>query len=113
MGNFLIWDPSETKVEMCDCNAEPHVWQKPNTARKHRQEGDDLGILDKYSRVKCEAICQAAKARVKKQDNDPKHSSTFTTEWLKRKEKKRITMLQRPSQSPEMSWWDLKRSVYK
>jgi len=66
---------------------------------------------------KCEAICPTAKAGLKlahQQDNDPKHSSSSTTECVK---KKRIKVLQWSSQSPdlnltEMLWWDLKRAVY-
>lgn len=48
-------------------------------------------------------------------DNDLKHSSKSTTEWLK---KKRVEALQWPSQSPdlgltEMLSWDFKNSVHK
>ncbi len=50
---------------------------------------------------------------VMQQDNDPKHTSKSTSEWLK---KHKIKVLEWPSQSPEfksdeMLWHDLKQSI--
>ena len=51
---------------------------------------------------------------VMQQDNDPKHTSKSTSEWLKRN---KMEVLERPSQSPDLNpidmlWHDLEQSVH-
>ncbi len=51
---------------------------------------------------------------VMQQDNDPKHTSKSTSEWLK---KNKMKVLEWPNQSPdlnqiEMLWHDLKQSIH-
>ena len=143
--NALLAD--ETKIEMFGCTAQRHAWRKtkrsisaqmPHTSYQARwRRGDAFclfcshtGNLVVIKSTMNSSVCQSIpESNVRpsvrqlkcgqnwfmQQDSDHKHTSKFTTERQKRK---RIKVLECPSQSPdlnlcEMLLWDLKRAVHK
>ncbi|MGH0167546.1 UNVERIFIED_CONTAM: hypothetical protein FKN15_053097 [Acipenser sinensis] len=132
MQKKVLWS-HETKIELFCLNSKHYVWRKPNTAHhpvniiptvKHgggsimlwgcfssagsgklvRIEGRMDGA--KYRRILKENLFESAKTLklgrkfTFQQDNDPKHKAKATLEWLK---KKRINVLEWPSQSPDLN----------
>lgn len=105
------------------------VWRKPSTVYEHKYLKAAVStVLERWSlghRTVTEStvyssVHQSMLSRtiawkwVIQQNNDPHHSNTFTTEWLK----KIIKMLQWPSQSAELNptnmlWCRFKRAVHK
>ena len=132
MWKKVLWS-DETKIELFGLKSKRYVWRKPKTAHypvntipsvKHgggsimlwgcfssagtgklvRIEGRMDGA--KYRRILEENLFESAKTLklgrkfTFQQDNDPKHKAKATLEWLN---KKRINVLEWPSQSPDLN----------
>ncbi|KAJ0041565.1 hypothetical protein NL108_013288 [Boleophthalmus pectinirostris] len=134
-----LWT-DESKTELFGRNTQLYVWRKKGTAPKSKphpscetrwREHHGLGLCclracgitgiggkmnsKLYQDLRpSEHQLKLKRGRVMQQDNDLKHKSKSTTEWLKQK---KMHLLEWPSQSPdlnpnEMLRHDLKRAIH-
>uniref|UniRef100_A0A8C5Q5G5 Transposase n=1 Tax=Leptobrachium leishanense TaxID=445787 RepID=A0A8C5Q5G5_9ANUR len=137
----ILWT-DETKIEWFGKNTQHYVWRKKRhstpTSKSHphcktwRRDHHGLGLPGRTvvidgkmnSRVYQDILQENVRPSVRQltlrrgwvmqQDNDPKHTSNSTKEWLRQN---KIRLLEWPSQSTdlkpiEMLWHDFKRAIH-
>ena len=115
MRNKILWS-EETKTELFGWNAKRHIWKKPGTILTVKHGGGSIVPWDffsvagtgrlvriegkingaKYREILDENLLQSAQDLTFQQDNDPKHTTKTTQEWL---QDKSLNVLEWPSQS--------------
>ncbi|KAK3554864.1 hypothetical protein QTP86_000902 [Hemibagrus guttatus] len=124
-----LWT-DEIKIELFGMSVSHYIWRKSNTAFQKKNiiptGPGRLAVINGtmnsavYQKILKEnvrpSVCDLKLKRtwVLQQDNDPKHTSKSTSEWLK---KNKMKTLEWPSQSSdinpiEMLWHDLKKVVH-